>query len=340
MTRSFRIAVTLLGIVLPLDALTAKTAGRVDDLLEFAAEVARKGEWREARFRWEQAAKLRSDDPRILSNLAVANEILGESARAAELYDRAIALAPSDEAIADNAQRARRFRKAAGTTEASGDPAASPRSPVPAPSRGKHRGTFRVNVKLPLPARLDVSGAKTVLVAGFLTNESDLLDGNREIVRFLRGEFRKRTSLKVLDVTPAPAVPEQLPEDFAANSEFWRRLSREHGADVIVSGMLRFTRRDVSGFDDVDMVSDLTGQKVRRTQWVERERFEFELETFFFDGATGGLVFRDRFRNGATFQGRANDPVTAFYQLCEAVSGEIVAVLAPRSREDVRFIFG
>ena len=80
---------------------------------------------------------------------------------------------------------------------------------------------------LPLPPRLDVSAMRSLLVASFLVNESELLDLNREIVRFLRAEFRKNSPLRVLDVTPAPAIPEQTLEDLAANAPFWRQLGRE-----------------------------------------------------------------------------------------------------------------
>jgi hypothetical protein len=196
-----------------------------------------------------------------------------------------------------------------------------------------------VAVILPLPPKLDVSTLKSLLVASFLVNESELLDLNREIVRFLRAEFRKNSALRVLDVTPAPAIPEQTLEDMIANAPFWRELGREHAADLIVSGVLRYTRSDASGFKDVDFVDERTGQKVKQTRFVEQERFEFEVEVLFFAGGTGELLHRDRFRRDAVYGGISNDPITAFYDLSETIAGDVLSVIAQRERQDVRYVF-
>ncbi len=337
--RSLARATALLLAVLVASTLrTFATEADVDELLRFAAQVAQKGDWREARYRWEQAAKRDPDNPRILNNLAVACEVLGDGEKARQLYERALTIGGSDARIEDNAARAALFRREAkapkGTQEES---TAAPESPSSA-RRGRH-GAIRVDVKLPLAARLDLSGEKSILVASFLSNDTELLDPGREIVRFLRAEIHKHTSLKVRDVTPPPAVPEQSVEDFVANAEFWKHLGREYEADLVLSGVVRYGRRDASGFGDVDTISPVTGQKVRQTRFVEQERFEFEVEVFFFDGATGSLLFRDRFQRSALYRGLSNDPITAFYELSETIAGDVLAVVSPRNRDDVRVIF-
>ncbi len=311
------------------------------DLMRFAARMAASGNWREALFRWEQALRLVPDHPRILNNLAAAYEVLGEPARALRLYERALDRSRGNAAIRQNASRAswlwERARAAEGSTdgkEEADPPVAEGRQAAGA----KRGGALRVEVRLPLPPRLDLGDARTVLVASFRTDDTDLLDANQEMVRFLRAELRKHTSLLVLDVTPPPPVPEQDVEEMVANRAFWSRLAREHGADLVVSGTLHYGRQDVSGFKDVDVVSPVTGQKVRRAQFVEQERFLFEVEVFFF-ASTGELRFRDRFQRGAVYQGRANDPLTAFYELSGTIAGDVLSVVAPRIRTDQRFIF-
>ena len=312
------------------------------DMLRFAAEMASKGNWREARFRWERAAAADPSDPYVLNNLAVASEALGEPERARDLYARALAHAAKNasdnEKILENASRSNRFWKGVVTGEA---PPATP-APAGAPGEGsakKGGDTVRLPVELPLPARLDLSNDKTLLVASFLARQTDLLDVANELARFLRIEFRKKASLQVLEVTPPPAVPEQTLDDLAANREFWQMLGREHGADLIVSGQIRFDRRDASGFQEVDEVSPITGQKIRTTRFVEQEQFTYELDLLFLDGHTGALRFRDRLSRGAIFRGQANDPITAFYQLSEAVAGDVLAVVAPRTRQEIRILF-
>jgi hypothetical protein len=309
----------------------AARAGGIDtgDPLAFAAEMARQGNWREARYRWEQLVQQRPDDAKVLNNLAVALEVLGEAERAGELYDRAAALSSDDRDIEYNRRRFHDFWRS-GSTE----------SPPAAEAAERKRGkTLRVPVSLPIPPRLKLAGTEKLLVASFLCHETDLLDTNRELVRYLRGEFRKATAIEILDVVPPPAIPEQTLDDLLANAEIWRHLGRTHGADLIVSGMVVYDREDASSFKDVDYVSATTGQKVRSTRFVEQERFQYRLDVFFVDGATGEILFRDRLQRSALFQGLQNDPFAAFYELSESIASDVLAVVTQRTRSETRFVF-
>jgi len=341
----------LAAIVLLISPMLSGADSDRRETLRFAAEMAAKGNWREARFRWERASAADPGDAQLLNNLAVAAEALGEPDHARELYSRAMSLPTrrdSDaEKISENATRSARFWKGVVSPEAvPADHGAASPSPAPPPAppapEGKSRGggdTVRLSVMLPLPARLDLSNDKTLLVASFLARQTDLMDVGSELARFLRIEFRKKGPLQVLEVTPPPAIPEQTLDDLAANRDFWQMLGREHGADLIVSGQIRFDRRDASGFQEVEDISPITGQKIRTTRFVEQEQFTYELDILFLDGHTGALRLRDRLSRGAVFRGQANDPITAFYQLSEAVAGDVLAVVAPRTREEMRILF-
>jgi hypothetical protein len=125
----------------------------------------------------------------------------------------------------------------------------------------------------------------------------------------------------------------------AKNAEFFRWLGHEHGSDVIVTGGMRYSKRDASGFEDVDIVSDTTGQKVRQTRFVEQEEFTFELDVLYFRGGDGSLLFRDRLRRQAIFRGTANDPISAFYELGNSIAGDVLSVVSSRTRTDQRFLF-
>jgi hypothetical protein len=320
-------ALLLVGVV------TRAGTEDVSALLRFGTEMARDGNWREAKFRWERALREDPTDARVLNNLAIAEEALGEPARAKDLYARAIAAAPRDSRIGDNAARSSLFWRSVSDAGP-----ASAVAPVEPPKK-KGRDVVDVAVSLPLPPRMKVDGAKTFLVASFLANDSDLVNVNREIVRFIRGELRKHTSFDVLDVTPVPAVPEQTLDDMAKNAEFFRHLGREHGADIVMSGAMRYTKRDASGFEDVDLVSETTGQKIRQTRFVEQEEFTFELDALYFRGTDGSLLFRDRMRRQAIFRGTANDPISAFYELGNAVAPDVLSVVAPRTLTSVRLLF-
>ena len=332
--------------------------GDLRQTLTFAAEMAERGNWREARYRWEQALREHPDDPRLLNNLGVALEALGETDEALESYRRALTLSGGHSAIEGNLSRARFFWETVATrgegsanedaaegeadTDAI-DPYAAASQMEPAngkPDKKKTKGkTTRVTVGLPVPPRLALEGDETILVTSFLSHETNLLNSNRELVRFLRSEFRKHTGHPVPDINPPPAIPEQTVEDLVANAEFWKHLGRNYDADLIVSGLIVYDRQDVSTFQDVDLISSRTGQKVRRNRFVEQEEFQYALDIFFMDGATGELRFRDRMKRSVIFQGLQNDPIAAFHALSESIAGDVLAVITGRIRADNRVIF-
>ncbi|MDB4324885.1 hypothetical protein N9971_00925 [bacterium] len=204
----------------------------------------------------------------------------------------------------------------------------------------KQKGkTARVTVRLPVPPRLEIRGDEKLLVTSFRAGENAMIDTNNELVDFLRGEFRKDTALDVLDIDPPPAIPEQTIPDLLANREFWQYLGRNFDSEIIVSGVVNYTRDDLSGYQQVDVISPSTGQKVRQSRFVEQEEFRYVVDLFFMDGPTGTLLFRDRLQRAVVFQGKSNDPVSAFFAMSESVAADVLAVVTPRIREDSRVIF-
>ncbi len=331
----------VLTLALPVFGPVASAGAKTHPLMKFATNMAKRGNWREAHFRWRKAADRDPDNPHILNNLAVSYEALGEKETASGLYKRALARSGGNSTIRANAERFERFWRHAGEpTEAqssAGQPASNNGTPPQKPkSKGK---TIRVNIDLPIAPRLELSGSESVLVTSFLTDESSLLDTNREMVRFVRSEYRKSSSLNILDVTPPPAIPEQTIEDLLANVEFWKHLGREYQADLVVSGAMTYGRRDYSGFRDVDEVSPTTGQKVRRSRFVEQEQFTYTLDVFFMDGATGTLRLRDRLQRSIVFRGSQNDPISAFYEMSESLAPDLLAVVKQQTRQETRVIF-
>jgi Flp pilus assembly protein TadD len=72
-------------------------ARQIERELEFAGEMALEGLWREALFRWEKVLPHVEADARLLNNIAVAREAVGDVEGAREAYDRATELAVEKE---------------------------------------------------------------------------------------------------------------------------------------------------------------------------------------------------------------------------------------------------
>lgn len=86
-------------LLLPTDAGAADPAAQQ---LEFGTDMAKRGLWSEALFRFRQASQLDPGNARILNNVAVAYEALGLFDEALETYREALAASPSDRELREN----------------------------------------------------------------------------------------------------------------------------------------------------------------------------------------------------------------------------------------------
>ena len=196
----------------------------------------------------------------------------------------------------------------------------------------------RVMVTLPVPAKLNTRGIKTILVARFIAPDHPGLDVGAEAVKWVRRELSKGTRYRILDVEP-PNLPEQPPEDLVKNYVFWKHIAEEFGADLVVSGRVVFTTQDRSGFVQEDMINPATGQKVRTTRFADREEFALETNLWFFKGANGAFLYEDTFRNRKVFEGKSNDALGIFFQLCEMMVHDLLGVVTTQTRQEPRYLF-
>lgn len=69
---------------------------------EFGVDVARRGLWKEAAYRWQRAVELDPTNARAHNNLAVGLERAGDFEEALEAYETALSLEPANENIRQN----------------------------------------------------------------------------------------------------------------------------------------------------------------------------------------------------------------------------------------------
>ena len=115
----------------------SQTAASAEEELGFGIEVARRGLWSEARFRFERAVELDPENAEALNDLGVALEQQGEFAKAREMFDRALKLKPGNLYIQQNYDLFReaddkrnRKKKAPNATPT---PTPAPTAPPPTP---------------------------------------------------------------------------------------------------------------------------------------------------------------------------------------------------------------
>jgi type IV pilus assembly protein PilF len=70
--------------------------------VSFGIEVAQRGLWREAIYRWQRATEIDPSYAPAFNNLGIGYEHEGELEKAREAYEKALALAPKDQQIRQN----------------------------------------------------------------------------------------------------------------------------------------------------------------------------------------------------------------------------------------------
>ncbi len=85
--------------------------------LAFGVTMAQRQLWNEALFRFRQAARLDSSNPKVYNNLAVACEATGNFEEALENYRKALRLAPTDRTLKANYTRFVEFYQSFKPTE-------------------------------------------------------------------------------------------------------------------------------------------------------------------------------------------------------------------------------
>lgn len=127
----FFAAATAAAPLLAADKAEKNAAKEAKAQLGFGVDMARRGLWREALFRFEQVKKLQPNDPKALNNLAVAYEAVGRFEDAELLYREAERLAPSNRDIKKNTSRFREFLNQFRAKKTPAEPPAAPAESKP-----------------------------------------------------------------------------------------------------------------------------------------------------------------------------------------------------------------
>ena len=96
------ISALVLVIVLGAGARPFAQRDEAKEQVEFGIQVAQRGLWREAIYRWERATQLDPTYAAAFNNLAVAYEHEGQLDKARAAYEKAVALDPENAMIRQN----------------------------------------------------------------------------------------------------------------------------------------------------------------------------------------------------------------------------------------------
>ena len=97
-----QLVIGLLLVLVSAPAVWAEQRGEAKQQVEFGIQVAQRGLWHEAIYRWERAAQLDPTYAAAFNNLAVAYEHEGQLAKARGAYEKALALEPNNALVRQN----------------------------------------------------------------------------------------------------------------------------------------------------------------------------------------------------------------------------------------------
>jgi hypothetical protein len=197
----------------------------------------------------------------------------------------------------------------------------------------------KVTLMVPQAAKVDMTGLRRVLVTQMIVDEEvPDFDLSHELVGVLRHDLKEKAGLEMIEVEP-PALPEQPIRDLLANTGFWHRMAETYHADLIIAGEASFKTADRSGYVQIDEISPMTGQRVRRTRFVDREAFLLDLRLFIVRGAGGDLAWEDHFSGDKTYNGKGYDRLSGLFDMYEQMGDDIRSIVAPRERQVQRTLF-
>ncbi len=205
---------------------------------------------------------------------------------------------------------------------------------------------IEVRLKLPVRARLDLTGRETVTVAPFLvvTEEEEQsierrgIDVQEEFERYLLRLLKRQTKLKVVEPGPVDYPSYDL-QELSANEDFWRFLGERTQADLILSGSLDFDIQDRSGYRTEPYVSPFDGRTYLRQVLVEQTGFEYDIVMEVFDGRTGKRLYTDNFKDFKKFEGESVDPLAGMFENLYALEDRIAGIFTQKKVEATRKLF-
>jgi hypothetical protein len=225
-----------------------------------------------------------------------------------------------------------------------------------------------VPIETPLQSKLDVTGFRRVLIAGFVTELVDTdVDVASETARLLQNQLRSNSRLQVLepDRPPLQQALEQRLETLGGeggrmnreekdqykleadrvlqDQDFWKKIGEEYQNPLIVTGKLGFEVQNRSGFvaEERPLRDPSTGRPrlVRGNRYLERKGFNLNADFYFIDGRTGQLLHKERFTEEVLYgEDQKVSALSSYFELMDRLLPNFLGVISPQKIRGTRIL--
>ena len=206
--------------------------------------------------------------------------------------------------------------------------------------------TAEVKLTLPVKARLDLTGKRTIAPVPFIMvsreGEGKLpgrdIDVQAEFERYIFKLIRRETDLKIAESGPVDYPTFDL-DMLSRDRDFWRAIGDRLDVDLILAGSLDFDIQDRSGYRTEEYVSPFDGRTYRRQILVEETGFEYDIVVQIYDGRTGELLYSDNFKDFKQYEGERADPLVGMFSNLYSLEDRIIGIFAQKEVEATRILF-
>ncbi len=206
-------------------------------------------------------------------------------------------------------------------------------------------GVTEVKLKLPVKAKLAITGGEKVGIAPFIigggerkNDRASKVNVQSEFQRYLKKQMTKSTKLNIVNV-PSTRLPGTTMKALEANRDYWKDLGRKTGADYIITGIIDFDINDKSGYRTEEYTSPADGRTFYRQVLVESTGFVFDIDIAVFNADTGEKVLEDNFRDFKEFDQRNYDELLGLFENLRSLETQLVGLFVPQETSASRYVF-
>ena len=235
-------------------------------------------------------------------------------------------------------------------------------------------GFYEIPIETPIQAKLDVTAFTRVLVAGFLSGGTKVVDPNTETARLLRSQLRTKSDLKIIDAdvrslvdevdkrrggTEAPAgaaTGQGAPDDPRIKDEqdltryesifsdeaYWKKIGEEYQQPLIVTGSVLFMEIGKSGMQSsVQETRDQAGKLVTNEvrSYVDKKGFALIPKFVFIDGRTGKQLYSEGFHEEVLYPTSQNTPaLSSYFELMDKLLPGFLNTLSTQKIKGTRIL--
>ena len=198
-------------------------------------------------------------------------------------------------------------------------------------------GARETRIELHIEPELSLEGTENIFVGPVMIEpregeniQSVDLTAAREFEIYLRKILRREADLRLLPQADDLRPPSTNLAKLAQDPSFWKTISEETGADLVVAAAIDVKVLDRSGYTTEEYVSPQDGQTYFRQVLVEETGFNYDILLVVIEGATGAIVYQEQITDFKPKDERKLEEYTDMFTDLYQLQNRLIGIFVPR----------